>query len=327
MSRCRILVTESAGFSPAAASVLVGLGELRLADLDRPALLASVSDVNVLWIRLRHRIDAQVIAAAPRLRAIVSPTTGLNHIDIDEAAARGIEVLSLRGETAFLNDVVATAEHTLALTLALFRHLPAAVRHTGDGGWDRDQFKGREIRGSTIGVVGYGRLGRIVANHFTALGARVLVTDPAADAASIAPEITPVALPELLARANLVTLHVNLIARNKGLFGEEQFQSMAKGARFINTSRGELVDEPALLRALESGYLAGAALDVLDDESSAGMGHNALVRYAQSHDNLIITPHIGGCTTESMGKTESFLVERLRDFLASPTEGQPICVE
>ena len=327
MSRCRILVTESAGFSPAAARVLSGLGDLRLADLDRQALLKSLSNVTVLWIRLRHRIDTPVIAAAPRLRVIVSPTTGLNHIDTDEAAARGIAVLSLRGETAFLNDVVATAEHTLALTLALLRRLPAAVRHTGVGGWDRDQFKGREVRGRTIGVIGYGRLGRIVANYFIALGARVLVTDPEADAASITPEISLVTLPELLERADLVTLHANLTPSNRGFYGKAEFQSMRTGAWFVNTSRGELIDEAALLSALESGHLAGAALDVLDDELSTGMAHNRLVQYAQSHDHLIITPHIGGCTSESMDKTERFLAERLRTFLAGPTEGQPQCVE
>jgi D-3-phosphoglycerate dehydrogenase len=307
--------------------VLADLGDLRLADLDREALLESVATVTVLWIRLRHRIDTQVLAAAPQLRVIVSPTTGLNHIDTEEAATRGIAVLSLRGETAFLNDVVATAEHTLALTLALLRRLPAAIRHTGLGRWDRDQFKGREVRGQTIGVIGYGRLGRIVANYFRALGARVLVSDPEADAASIAPDISLVTLPELLARADLVTLHVNLTSGNRGFFGRPEFELMRKGAWFVNTSRGELIDEGALLSSLESGHLAGAALDVLADELPTGMGHNRLVLYAQSHDHLIITPHIGGCTFESMDKTERFLADRLRTYLAGATEGQPQCVE
>jgi D-3-phosphoglycerate dehydrogenase len=327
VSRCRILVSECAGFSAEAAAVLRTLGELRLADLDRETLLSSLVDVDVLWGRLRHRIDAPLIAAAPRLKAIVSPTTGLNHIDVDAAAARGVAVLSLRGETAFLNDVVATAEHTLALTLALLRHLPAAMRHTAVGGWDRDPFKGREVRGRTIGVVGYGRLGRIVGRYFTALGARVVVADPAADAESMPPGIELVSLAELLRRASVVTLHVNLTSRTRQFFGAREFAAMANGAWFINTSRGELIDEAALLNALETGHLAGAALDVLGDESSSGMGHHPLVHYARSHDNLIVTPHLGGCTEESMDKTERFLAQRLKDFLTGAKERQRACAE
>ncbi|MCX6360317.1 MAG: hydroxyacid dehydrogenase [Armatimonadetes bacterium] len=311
----RIVVAESDGFSPAAAERLRGLGDVAFADADRAGLAALVRDADVLWVRLRHRIDADLLAAAPRLRAIVSPTTGLNHIDLDEAARRGVAVLSLRGETEFLRTVRATAEHTVGLLLALVRRIPGAARHVSAGGWNRDAFRGGELYGKTAAVVGYGRLGRIVAGYLAAFGMRVAAVDPNVEAADVDPGTRLCALGEALAEADVVTLHVNLDATTTGLFGAERFAAMRAGALLVNTARGELLDEAALLSALEQGRLAGAALDVLADERSDGMGGRPLVEYARTHDNLIITPHIGGATRESMAKTEAFMAGRLAEFL------------
>lgn len=311
----RILVSESGGFSAQALALLCQAGELVLADLDRDGLLSAVKEANVLWVRLRHRIDAEIMAAAPCLKVIVTPTTGLNHIDLEEAGRRGIRVLSLRGASEFLRDVRATAEHTLALILALLRHVAGATAHVQAGGWNRDLFKGIELYGKTVGVVGYGRLGRIVARYLRAFDARVLGTDPNVDGGSVERGIALVPLVQLLREADLVTLHVNLSEKTCGLFGREQFATMKEGSWFINTSRGELVDESELLESLQSGRLSGAALDVLSAEHSDGMEDHPLVAYACEHDNLIITPHIGGCTIESMEKTECFLADHLLKLL------------
>ncbi len=307
-----ILVSESSDFSIEAVGLLRQIGEVSLADLDRCALLAAVYDADILIIRLRHQIDTEVMAAAPRLKIIASPTTGLNHIDLPEAERRGIQVLSLRGESQFLQDVRATAEHTLALIFALLRQVPTALRHVQEGGWNRDLFKGRELRGKTVGVVGYGRLGRIVARYLKAFDTRIVTADPHVKAETVETGVTLVSLPQLLQAADLVTLHVNLCDETRKFFGRQQFALMKAGAWFINTSRGELVDEEALLEALQSGHIAGAAIDVLGDEQSEGMASHPLVAYARAHDSLIVTPHIGGCTTESMEKTEIFLAEKLR---------------
>jgi D-3-phosphoglycerate dehydrogenase len=309
-NKARILVSESGGFSVRAAGLLRQTGDLVLADLDRGDLLSAVREADVLWVRLRHRIDAEIIAAAPRLKVIVTPTTGLNHIDLKEAERHGIRVLSLRGETEFLQDVRATAEHTIALILVLLRHVPTALDHVRDGGWNRDLFKGRELYGKTVGVVGYGRLGQIVTRYLKAFDTRVLAADPNVNVGSVEPGVTLVPLRQLLREADLVTLHVNLCDETQGFFGWEQFAAMKEGAWFINTSRGELVDESTLLDALRSGRLAGAALDVLCEENPNGMGSHSLVAYAREYGNLIITPHIGGCTVESMEKTELFLAEK-----------------
>jgi D-3-phosphoglycerate dehydrogenase len=314
-NKASILIAESSGFSSKAAESLSQAGDLILADLDRPALLSSVSTVDVLWVRLRNHIDAEVMAAGERLKMIVTPTTGLDHVDLEEARRRGIRVLSLRGEIDFLEDVRATAEHTIALILALLRRVPAAVAHVKNGDWNRDLFKGSELCGMTIGVVGYGRLGRIVTRYLRAFDSRVLASDPHVDAVSAESDVTLVPLETLIREAHLVTLHVNLCDETRAFFGHEQFATMKKGAWFINSSRGELVNESALLEALGCGHLAGAAVDVVCNEASEGMANHPLVAYARQHDHLLITPHLGGCTVESMEKTERFLAERLLALL------------
>lgn len=306
-----IVVTESDGFSPAAADLLRQFGKLVLAEVDRAGLLQAVAEADALWVRLRHQIDAEVLTAAPRLRVIATPTTGLDHVDLKEAHRRGIRVLSLRGETEFLKEVRATAELTVSLILALLRHVPAAVEHVVRGGWDRDRFRGRELFGKTAGIVGYGRLGTIVARYLCAFDMRVLAVDPHRPATAADPGVELVSFDDLLSLADVVSLHVNLCERTRGFWGKEEFARMKRGAWFINTARGELVDQAALLEALRSGQLGGAALDVVSGERRARMRDHPLVAYARRYPNLLITPHIGGCTEESMEKTEFFLAQKL----------------
>jgi len=246
------------------------------------------------------------------LKIIVTPTTGLNHIDLREAQRQDIKVLSLQGETEFLNDIRATAEHTVGLMLSLLRRIPSAVVDVKKGGWDRDRFKGRELYGKTIGIVGYGRLGRIVGKYLQAFDARILAHEPHINQKATDSGISTVGLDDLLQNSDIVTLHVSLSDRTRSFFGKEQFSKMKPGAWFINTARGELIDETALLDALRSGQLAGAAVDVLCGEQHDGKMNHPLVAYAREHDNLLITPHIGGCTVESMEKTEVFMARKLR---------------
>lgn len=310
-----ILIAESAGFSPQALGQLRQHAEVIAADLDRAGLLAAVPVADVLWVRLRSRIDDEVLEAASRLRILVTNTTGLDHIDLEAARRRGVRVVSLRGEEEFLKSIRATAELTLALVLALVRRLPAATAHVTAGGWDRYRFKGHDLFGQTAGVVGLGRLGRIVAGYFQAMGMQVLAT-------TLEPEAVPgvrlVPLEELLGRADVVSVHVDLNPGTRRLFGRREFALMKPGAWFVNTSRGEVVDEPALLDALERSALAGAALDVLTGEPWTDLTGHPLVRYAAAHDNLLLTPHIGGYTVESLARTELHLTGVVLRLLESP---------
>ncbi len=316
-AKTSILLTESSGFSAAALRVLESLGSVLLENLDRPGLMMKARSADVLWVRLRHQINQEFLDAAPQLKLIVTPTTGLNHIDLDAAAARNIPVISLRGETEFLKDVRATAELTIGLMLSLLRRIPSAAMHTLQGGWDRDQFCGGELCGRTIGLVGFGRLGRIVARYLNAFDSRVLVNDPSIVDSQLPDYVENVSFDRLLRESDIVSLHVNLSSESFQFFGASAFQRMKPDSLFINTSRGELVDEGALLSALSNGRLAAAALDVLSQECSTGMQTHPLIEYAATHENLVVTPHIGGCTFESMAKTELFLAQRLAEIWPS----------
>ena len=320
--RPRILVSESAGFDPGAAAVLRDVGDLQLADLDRAGLLRAIPAADVLWVRLRHHIGADVLDAAPRLRAIATPTTGLNHIDVAAAEARDVRVVSLRGEAGFLRDVRATAEHTIGLMVALLRRLPAAHAHAVAGGWDRDRFRGRELHGATVGLVGLGRLGRLVARYLAAFDARVLAADPHVAPASVPDGVALVPLDVLLREADVVSVHAAYGAETHGLIGRRELALLRDGAWLVNTARGELVDEAALLDALHGGRLAGAALDVLAEvHVRPPSREHPLVAYARAHDNLVLTPHVGGCTHESMAKTERFLAGRVASLLGASLHG------
>ncbi len=316
----RILIAESEAFSPIALDMLRRTGQVTAGDMDRETLKKHLAAADVLWIRLRHQVDRDLLDAAPDLKMVVSPTTGLNHIDTAELERRGIHLVSLRGEVEFLRNVRATAEHTVGLMLALQRHTVEASSHVRAGGWTRDWFRGAELYEKTVGIVGYGRLGRLVARYLLAFDCRVLAADPHVDAAYVEPGVTLTTLPNLLKSSGIVSLHVDLNERTQGFFGKAQFDLMKPGAGFVNTARGELVDESALIAALESGRLSGAALDVLTGESARGMAHHPLVQYARKHKNVIVTPHIGGCTLESMRKTEEFLARRMAEAFSRIAE-------
>lgn len=308
MPKPTLLVSESARFSPKAQAKLASAFELLLEDLDREALLRNVPEAEVLWVRLRHAIDAEVLSAAPRLRAIVSATTGLNHVDLEACEARKIAVLSLRGHTEFLEEVRATAEATMLLILSLLRRLPEALACSAD----RNDLIGADLDGKTVGIVGFGRIGRMVGRLCEAFRAEVL----AHDVRSL-PGVELVSFARLLEQSDVVSLHASFSPQNAGMFGRAQFERMKPGAWFVNTSRGELVDETALLGALESGRLAGAALDVVANETSLDRQNHRLFEYARRHPNLILTPHIGGATIESIHKTEDFMAEKLLEWCAA----------
>jgi D-3-phosphoglycerate dehydrogenase / 2-oxoglutarate reductase len=168
----------------------------------------------------------------------------------------------------------------------------------------------------TVGIVGYGRLGTLVGRYLLAFGAKVLAADPNVKSAMLDPEVRLVPLSDLLRVSDIVTLHVNFTEANAGMFGVREFGQMKHGSWFINTARGELVEQDALLSALRSGWIRGAAIDVIADEQAAGAAER-LVEFARRNSNLLITPHIGGCTVESMGKTELFMAKKLQAALTA----------
>lgn len=311
----RILNLEPDGYSPQARRILESCGDVTDGPLSRAALLDALPGYDVLITRFAHHIDRELIQAAKRLKALVTATTGLDHIDLAAAEEKGIAVLSLKGETEFLRGVPATAEHTWALLLALVRRLPAATASVQAGQWTRDSFRGHDLAGKRLGLVGVGRIGSRVAGYGLAFGMQVGGYDPhpAGRVEGVSYFDT---LPALLAWSQILSIHVSLEPATTGLINAAELAALPPGAWLINTSRGAVVDEGALLAALQSGHLAGAALDVLEDEAGlqAGAPH-PLVDYARTHDNLLITPHIGGATFESMAMTEVFMAQKLKTHL------------
>ena len=257
-----------------------------------------VNGKRVLWVHL-NRVDKQLLECdEPDI--ICCPCTGLDHIDLAECKRRNIRVLSLR-DTDVLPTITATAEHTIGLILALVRKIPQAAESTRRGEWDRSRFMGRELKWMHTAIVGFGRIGQMVCDRLRAFGVNVsVITEECQRDSAIPPHRD----------ADIVTIHVDLNDSTRGMCNAAFFDSMKPGSYFINTSRGQVVDEAALLASLRSGHLAGAALDVVHNEPD---GINPeLVRFANEQpDRLILTPHIGGYTSDSLEKAETALARKL----------------
>lgn len=308
--RPRIYVAEPKRFDPDAAAVLGRHAELVLADAGPDDLQKAFAEYDAVWIRLGFRVDESMLRSADRCRVLACPATGLDHIDLDACASRGIRVVSLKGEIELLREVRATAELTLALVLALLRRLPAAASAVLGGDWSRDRFRGHELSHKTVGLVGLGRLGSLVARLLTGFETRIIGVDPRADfPVQLAERVS--SLDELLAQSDVVSLHVTYDASTRHLIGAAQLARMRKDAVLVNTSRGGVIDEAALLDALVTRKIGGAALDVLEGEPHPNLTENALVDYARANENLIIVPHIGGNTWESTRKTELFIANKV----------------
>ena len=319
VARPRVRIAEPDRFSPAARRVLETVADVDDEPCPRARIAEALERCEVFWFRLAHRIDASVLPRFPRCRILATPVTGLDQIDLDACRERGIEVVSLQGEVEFLRNVRATAELTVALTLALLRHIPEAARAAESGNWNRDLFAGRELFGKTAGLVGMGRLGSLVADYFRAFGMNVLGYDVRPDFPRDRARRVE-SLESLLPACDVVSLHVSYGPGSRGLFGREALARMKPEAVLVNTSRGGVLDEEALLEALAEGRIAGAALDVLEGEPDIAAAHPVL-RYARAHANLIVVPHIGGRTAESLEKTELFLAWKVAARLAAGAAG------
>ena len=316
MARPRILLAEPEDFSPRALAKLQAWADVDVRQTARDEWPAALRDYDAVWFRLAHRVDAKLVSNAERCRVLATPVTGIDHIDLDACRAKGIEVVCLKGETEFLRNVRATAELTVGLALALMRHIPEARESVRAGHWKRDLFRGNELYGKTVGLIGVGRLGTITAGYFQAFGMKVIGFDPRSDFPAGIDRAS--SLEQLLGQSDVVSVHVSYSAATHHLIDERALNAMKPGSWLVNTARGGVVDEVSLLSALRAGRLAGAALDVLSGEPDVDARH-PVVAYAQNHDNVLLVPHIGGNTFESFEKTELFLADKVQAALARAT--------
>lgn len=309
--RWRVLCMADVAPYPGVMDSLASVADVVAFQPDRETLLREIRNADAYFASLHVRADAQILQAAERLCAIATPSTGLDHIDLDVAAARGVTVIGLKNDREFLDSVTATAELAWALLLACVRKVPASFDAAKRGEWARDKFRGRQLSGKTIGILGYGRLGTMVGQYAKAFRMNVLACDVKDFRAE---GIRRVDRETLFRESDVVSVHVHLTQETTGLVGRRELALMKEGSVLINTSRGAVVDEDALLEALQSGRI-GAGLDVINGEWSDVSGH-PLVRYAQTHDNLVITPHVGGVTYESQAMAYRHVAEKLSAFLA-----------
>lgn len=302
MTGAKVVVADPLG--TAGLDLLRGAGA-RVVDVSaEPDRLAEeIADAQALLVRSRTKVGEDLLAAARKLRVIGRAGVGVDNIDLAAAARHGVLVVN-----APTSNLISAVEHTFALLLTLARHLPAAHRSMVGGGWDRKRFSGVELSAKTLGVVGYGKIGRGVAARARAFDMNVVAHDPhlgPAEGERLGVEL--VSLDDLLARADMVTLHVPLTPETRGLLDASRLAAMKPGALLINCSRGGVVDEAALLDALDSGALAGAGLDVFATEPLADF------RLA-AHPRVVATPHLGASTREAQ---ERISLEAARMVLAA----------
>jgi phosphoglycerate dehydrogenase-like enzyme len=241
------------------------------------------------------------VLTGTNVEVINTCSTGLNHIDLEYCKIMDIEVWSLKKDYELINDLPSTSELAFGLMMSLLRFIPTSFHSVKDGNWDYEPYVGHQIKGKTIGVIGYGRLGKIMCRLFDGWEVDILVTDPYA---RITDE-NGVSLDELLDKSDIVFLHTHVTEETKDMVDDEFIQKMKDGSFLINTARGELVDEDAIIKSIESGHLKGYGTDVIRDEFG-DIENSKLVEFSiNPNNNVVITPHIGGMTIE--GQTKAYL--------------------
>ena len=270
-------------------------------------LKAIIGQYQALIVRSETRVTADIIAAADNLKVIGRAGSGVDNIDVPAATKRGIVVMN-----AAAGNSVTTGEHTLAMMMALARKIPQAHFALKNARWDKKKFMGMELRGKTLGIVGFGNIGKIVASGALGLGMKVLAFDPFLSKEMAARTgVETVSVDEIFERADFITVHTPLTDETRGIIGAAAFAKMKDGVRILNCARGGLVDEAALYDAIKSGKVAGAALDVFVQEPPP-MDHPLLTL-----DEVIVTPHLGASTTEAQDSVAIMTSEQISTYLTT----------
>ncbi len=277
----------------------IRLGQTRS---DLLGLLASDGGWDALVVRSQTRVDAELLAAAaPRLSVVGVASVGTDRIDIEAATRAGVMIVN-----APTGNTVAAAEHTMALMLALLRHVPGANASVEAGEWERARFTGRELRGKTLGIIGLGKIGKAVARRAAGFEMRVVTSDPYLTEEQAAEHGAKlVGLAELLHRSDVITVHTPLTPQTRGMIGRAQLEATRPGTFVLNVARGGIVDEVALAEALQSGHLAGAAVDVFSAEPMAADSP------LRGVPNLVLTPHLGASTSEAQDRVGLEMAEQV----------------
>tara|TARA_B100000287_G_scaffold435312_1_gene503002 strand:- start:2904 stop:3860 length:957 start_codon:yes stop_codon:yes gene_type:complete len=311
----KILNAESINYSAAATEKLKTIGDVDMLNLNYDLLKKKIHNYDILITRLGIEINKNLLQEAKNLKIIVSATTGLNHIDVEYARKKNIKILSLRNEKKFLKQIHATAELTLCLILCLSRNIIPSYKSVCNFEWDRTKFIGNELKNKTLGIIGFGRVGKQVAKYAKTFSMKIIYYDPKVNINS--KNIKKIkSLKNLLVNSDIISLHINFSKKNIKFIDKKKIELFKKNCLFINTSRGNLVDEKFLIEALKSKKISGVALDVIYDEFNK-INKNIIIKNLSKNFNLIVTPHIGGASFDSMKATEEFMADKLNNYLQS----------
>ena len=304
MTKPVVLIAEE--LSPATVEALGPDFDVRSVDgTDRPALLAALADSDAILVRSATKVDAEAIAAAPKLKVIARAGVGLDNVDIKAATAAGVMVVN-----APTSNIISAAELTVGHILSLARHIPAAHSALAQGEWKRSAYTGVELYEKTIGIIGLGRIGALIAARLQAFGTNVIAYDPYITAARAQQlGVQTVTLDELLEQSDFITIHMPKTPETTGMIGTEQFARMKPTAYIVNVARGGLIDEDALHDALVSRTIAGAAVDVFVSEPPRDSPLLGL-------PNIVVTPHLGASTDEAQEKAGVSVAKSVRLALA-----------
>ncbi|KAJ5646624.1 hypothetical protein N7490_002996 [Penicillium lividum] len=277
--------------------------------LSAEQLLEIIPNYEALLVRSETKVTAAVLQAAKRLKVVARAGVGVDNVDVGEATKLGIVVVNSPS-----GNIGAAAEHTIALMMSMARKIPEGCASLKGGKWERSKFVGVEVKGKTLGIIGLGKVGLTVARIAKGLGMTVHALDPYAPpaAAAAASAILISSLPELLASADFLTIHTPLIASTRGMISDAELAQMKPGAHILNVARGGTIDEAALLRALDSGHLAGAAIDVFTSEPPDSKSTAAKLI---AHPRAIVTPHLGASTVEAQENVSVDVCEQVLDIL------------
>ena len=274
--------------------------------LNAEELTQILPEYDAIIVRSPTKLTAAIIAAGTRLKFIGRAGVGVDNIDVDAATSHGITVMNSPG-----GNTVSTAEHTIAMMLALARRIPSADRSLREGGWERSAFKGVELYGKTLGVIGFGRVGREVARRMLAFSMNVLAVDPyVSQEAAQSLGVTLVDMARLLEESHFITVHVPLGADTRAIIGENEIGKMRDGVFLINCARGGVIDEDAVARALESGKVAGVAFDVFEEEPP---GAHPLFE----HPHSAFTPHLAAATADAQVRVAVDVARNIADALTT----------
>lgn len=282
-------------------------------NITKPALKFYLSTNSVDWIftnpNKQNFILNEDVLNGSNIKGINTASTGLNHIDLNYCRNNDIEVVSHKNDLELINDLPSTSELAFGLMMSLMRNIPKSFHSVKDGNWDYEPYVGHQIKGKTIGIIGYGRLGKIMCDLFYGWGVKLLATDPYERITTA----RGVPLDELLEKSDVVFLHTHVTDDTRGMVDEEFLSYMKEGSYLINTARGELVDEEAIIESIKVGHLKGYGTDVIKDEFG-DIENSKLVEFSiNPNNNVVITPHIGGMTIEGQTKAYHWAVNKFKD--------------